>query len=981
MSGTSSASPGSAQPGLNSCSCCQTAPELAPIVNRPGLPALAYRVGAYATFFERMLSLIHTQGVADDPAARPLAALTTRSLDDPAIALLDAWALVADVLTFYQERIANEGFLRTARERRSVLELARAIGYELSPGVAASVHLAFTVEDAPGAPGHLTVQQGTKVQSVPPQNQSPQTFETSADIQADALWNALKPRSTRPQDLAVGSDGNLYMLGVSTSFPDGTPGLVTLSTAQVYLLNSETGLDPNTAQVAAVPINQVYLQGTNLNLKQGDRLLLVGKNGPAVQTKSLILRNVEAQPALNRTRLDIADNAAPPPFLPYKYGATRFPSSMVDLNSANVAQYVLGGSINSSHLNTLIEMNGWELSHLLYIINNPAPPPLPPPDEGVFALRQRIGFFGHNAPKWDALPSAQKLTDYVLEYSDTGTVTKADAISPAYPKSWEGQTIWNDSQGNAHQGNADVYVERSLTQLVDNSWALFESGDGKSPTPYRVAEVIETSLADYGLSGKVTGLKLSGADGSAPDKSVSWAVRTTTAFLQSEQLVLADLPIDDYIPAGTTELMLDGMAKHGLEVGEPVALTGVTHDPAGVSASEVAILHDVVLAGGFTTLMFESGLQNNYERSSLTINANVAAATHGETLTEVLGSGNASQANQSFSLKRPPLTYVSAPSASGAESTLEVRVNNLLWTERASLYQAGAHDESYIVRLADDGSTMLTFGDGVTGARLPTGQNNVTATYRTGIGLSGNVDAGTLTILQTRPLGIREVTNPQAASGGADPQDLAHARVNAPLTVLTLDRIVSLDDYEAFARAFAGVGKAQAVALWSGESQLLHITVADASGDPVDPTSMLYQSLVGAIEAAHDPVQQVMVAGFQPLLFNLTASVQVDSPRYVTTDVLAAVATALQSAFSFPSRAFAQPVTAAEVVTTIQDVPGVIATDLSQLYFSNDPNGPSQTEPAPFLPSAPARWSAGAIQPAQLLLINLFGLTLAEMKS
>ena len=51
------------------------------------------------------------------------------------------------MLTFYQERIANEGYLRTATERRSILELARLIGYRLRPGVSASVFLAFTIED------------------------------------------------------------------------------------------------------------------------------------------------------------------------------------------------------------------------------------------------------------------------------------------------------------------------------------------------------------------------------------------------------------------------------------------------------------------------------------------------------------------------------------------------------------------------------------------------------------------------------------------------------------------------------------------------------------------------------------------------------------------------------------------------------------------------------------------------------------------
>ena len=104
-------------------------------------------------------------------ARRPLGALTARSLDDPTVALLDAWATVADVMTFYQERIANEGFLRTATERRSVLELAREIGYELNPGVAATADLAFTVEDAVGAPAQATVPIGTKVLSVPGQGQ------------------------------------------------------------------------------------------------------------------------------------------------------------------------------------------------------------------------------------------------------------------------------------------------------------------------------------------------------------------------------------------------------------------------------------------------------------------------------------------------------------------------------------------------------------------------------------------------------------------------------------------------------------------------------------------------------------------------------------------------------------------------------------------------------------------------------------------
>ena len=62
-----------------------------------------------------------------------LAGLTTRESDDYAITILELFAATSDVLTFYSERIANELFLRTARERDSLLRLTRLLGYRLRP--------------------------------------------------------------------------------------------------------------------------------------------------------------------------------------------------------------------------------------------------------------------------------------------------------------------------------------------------------------------------------------------------------------------------------------------------------------------------------------------------------------------------------------------------------------------------------------------------------------------------------------------------------------------------------------------------------------------------------------------------------------------------------------------------------------------------------------------------------------------------------
>src|SRR5215813_3936234 len=89
--------------------CCATV-ERAPLAvsNRPGLSALAYRIGTHPQFKESQLARL---------SAVP--GLQTRGDGDLSIALLDAWACVADNLTFYQERIANESYLRTATERQS----------------------------------------------------------------------------------------------------------------------------------------------------------------------------------------------------------------------------------------------------------------------------------------------------------------------------------------------------------------------------------------------------------------------------------------------------------------------------------------------------------------------------------------------------------------------------------------------------------------------------------------------------------------------------------------------------------------------------------------------------------------------------------------------------------------------------------------------------------------------------------------------
>jgi predicted phage baseplate assembly protein len=206
------------------CGCCTAVEPLTPlaVANRPGLSALVYRAGRYATFFETMKARLSRP---DFPA---LARLQTREADDPAIALLDAWATVADVLTFYQERIANEGYLRTATERRSVLELARLVGYVLRPGVAATVTLAYTLDQNSSS----AIPVGSRVQSVPGQDQLPQSFETAEVLAAQGMWNNLAPRLTQPQIISPDAP-QVYIDGISANLKPNDPLLIIASAPQV----------------------------------------------------------------------------------------------------------------------------------------------------------------------------------------------------------------------------------------------------------------------------------------------------------------------------------------------------------------------------------------------------------------------------------------------------------------------------------------------------------------------------------------------------------------------------------------------------------------------------------------------------------------------------------------------------------------------------------------------------------------------------
>ena len=174
------------------------------------------------------------------------------------------------------------------------------------------------------------------------------------------------------------------------------------------------------------------------------------------------------------------------------------------------------------------------------------------------------------------------------------------------------------------------------------------------------------------------------------------------------------------------------------------------------------------------------------------------------------------------------------------------------------------------------------------------------------------------------------MTNPQAATGGADPDSVDDVCTNAPQTVLTLGRAVSIADYQNFAATFAGIAQAYAIWIPSGVSRGVFLTIATKGGTDLPLGNPTLTNLITALKSYSNPLIPVTAVSFMETLFGFSADVKYD-PSFDQPTVRAAIWQMLVTEFSFANRAFGQGVSADEIATVIQGVAGVIAVNVTGL--------------------------------------------------
>ena len=197
---------------------------------------------------------------------------------------------------------------------------------------------------------------------------------------------------------------------------------------------------------------------------------------------------------------------------------------------------------------------------------------------------------------------------------------------------------------------------------------------------------------DYLMSSRATKVELQTPEGHDVSENLETLhqLRSIVVFAGSEPVRVAPDPVAD--PIADDLIVLDCLYSD-LPVGRWIIVVGERVDILdssknvipGIRGGELAMIgavtdgpdHSIPGDTPRTTITLASPLAYQYKRDTVHIYGNVVKASHGESTTEPLGSGNAATPQQSFELKRPPMTFTSAPTISGVNSSETVRVDGV----------------------------------------------------------------------------------------------------------------------------------------------------------------------------------------------------------------------------------------------------------------------------------------------------------------
>jgi len=798
---------------------------------------------------------------------------THRGADDPGIALLEGSAILGDILTFYQELYANEAYLRTAQWKESIADLVKLLGYRLSPGLGGSATFAFEIKgDKP-----VTIPSGFPLKAQVKGLESPADFETSDEATAYPWLSRF----------------NLFR-------PLETPS-VTDSTTEFYIQAPDqlTALSP-------------------VVIKPNDRLLIGDADSMTNPTK------------LSNAEIVIVDSISELHGMKvYKIKGKLKRSG----NVPHVAAYKLGRMFHHFGSNgppTIVETPDKVTSTATVSGNTTTVESTPPQEHPISFIRNLNANTSGSAGKFLKKQKTQLaiqsnlFSEVAFSIDDSVLIVNPVLKKDEFPLDAEVQDL----------PTGGLFIIQAV---------LDKGSQSKEFTLVRSIESIRSTSATWGLTTGTTSIV-----------TLDQALDTSTAGFNSTDIrqvqfheVLSPLLTLRAGMAQTSALAGDTLNFYGTldqaqtltgrrliltKAGaEPLTTTVVYVNPASAGDGTHPLLHQVTL--GRNDLTYADF--PNLAPFPFTVFGNIVDATQGKTEQQTpLGNGDSRQTFQTFKLPKSPVTYLLSQGETPPETPeLQIYVNNRLWTRATSFFGRRYDEEIYIVREDADNVSWVQFGDGKTGARLPSGLKNVVAKYRTGTGAFGALKEDTKVQPGGRIDHLDKIQMP-VAPGGSQPEDGDMAREAAPGKIQSLGRLVSLADFEGEALAIPGVRKASAAWRLIDNIPAVVITVLMDTGRQ-DQIEEVRELLVGYNQSRGPNRFPILVnQGFLQYV-TITATFGYD-PTYLAEVLIPAVSKALginsgkanahddqSGLFSLRQRSFGQREYATKVAGAIQNVAGV----------------------------------------------------------
>jgi hypothetical protein len=888
--------------------------------NRAGLRRFRYVDANAATYLEEL----RVRLAARFPAWQALQPTSTEvdQYSRPRSAVPDwgweiarALARACHVLGGHIDAFANESYLATATQWESLRRLVALVDYHPAPPASAFTNLVLVAK--PGASG--TVPPGFAVAAAIPGAQI--TFEAMEALAIDSALNEIRPEGfDRNPEVLTGNtldlDGRID--GLALGEPVVLESEINGSAWAHRIDNIVVGATTTTVQVSPDLPAGVLLRGRIIvHAKPKDRLAALGPSATslAIGTEVVLVRGAGAikigdvltiADQVHRSYHRVTGVFDPRVVLDRAVGELRFDSASISQAVGVDAEVRSGGPAGTF---TVAVAGDWRrLANqivadpraftatlpLRYTVSSadyvPATPPPPVAADGgktVLRLTPIDGAIPAAAPPSLLVPAASE-SPWTIDRPFV--VNASDRITTALPRTTVG-------------GDFIVAVMESTL-----AW-------GAVLSIARDEAAQQASIAPVSPWQRTSGDLLLGA---------------TTVFGHfTKQLRLADWKSNP-TPVSGNDIPLDLPAQAAsLTVGRKLVVYRFDAPDHGYLTAVSAVI------GG--TLRLRDGIPADagFTCENLRIAGNVALASHGERQPEkALGSGDAALSGQRFVLAQQAVSFVpDATQPRGVRADIDVVVDGRIWKQVGTLHDFGPAEPVYTVKITEDGTLDLEFGDGQTGRRLPTGLNNVRVRARVGVGLAGNLPAGTLTkIAKPHPL-VSAVQQPLPAVGGNDRETADSLRKTAPTTLHTLDRCVSPADFASLAAAHASIWQAMAFVRQSTGTRARRVEVVVVPSNGAE-LGELAQTLATFLQSRALPNVEVTVTRFIRLPVTLAVTVEIDLAAFDPAVVLPVVRKALYDALSLRRRQLGQPVFLGDVYAVVENVPGV---STSRCVLNDDP--------------------------------------------